>query len=117
MIDWKRVTELREEIGNDDFEEVVDLFLEEVEEVLDRLSANAHPERLEDEFHFLKGCALNLGFRDFSNLCRDGEYAAASGAASGADIPAVLASFEQSKAVFLQNNQMAAASFPVDPGT
>ena len=33
MIDWKRVRELRDEIGEEDFSEVVDLFLEEVEEV------------------------------------------------------------------------------------
>ena len=30
MIDWQRVNELRDEVGAEDFEEVVDLFLEEV---------------------------------------------------------------------------------------
>ena len=31
MIDWKRVDELREEIGTDGFAEVADMFLEEAE--------------------------------------------------------------------------------------
>ena len=35
MIDWSRVNELRDEVGAEDFEEVVELFLEEVEEVIE----------------------------------------------------------------------------------
>lgn len=37
MINWKRVNELRDEIGPEDFAEVVELFLEEVEQVIDKL--------------------------------------------------------------------------------
>ena len=33
MIDWARVSELRDEVGAEDFEEVVQLFLAEVEDV------------------------------------------------------------------------------------
>ena len=32
MIDWARVSELRDEVGPEDFEEVLHLFLEEVDE-------------------------------------------------------------------------------------
>ena len=34
MIDWARVSELRDEVGAEDFDEVVELFLEEVEEAI-----------------------------------------------------------------------------------
>ena len=44
MIDWPRVTELREEVGAEDFEEVVEIFLEEVEERIETYgSAFADP--------------------------------------------------------------------------
>ena len=32
MIDWNRVAALREEVGAEDFDEVVELFLQEVDE-------------------------------------------------------------------------------------
>lgn len=35
MIDWTRVDELRDEIGTDCFDEVVELFIEEVETEID----------------------------------------------------------------------------------
>ena len=34
MIDWARVSELRDEVGAEDFDEVVELFLEEVDEAI-----------------------------------------------------------------------------------
>ena len=61
MICWERVNELREEMGADDFQEVVGLFLEEVEEVLVRLQSNPDPAAYEQDMHFLKGSAMNLG--------------------------------------------------------
>ena len=74
MIDWARVNELREEIGAEDFGEVVDLFLEEGEEVIGRV------ERMRDDeiggaLHFLKGMALNLGFAELARLCQGGDAA------------------------------------------
>ena len=36
MIDWERVAELKDEVGDDDFAEIADLFLAEVEEQLAR---------------------------------------------------------------------------------
>lgn len=73
MIDWARVLELRDEIGGDDFDEVVALFLSEVEERLEGLNALKPATELCEDFHFLKGSALNLGFADFANLCHTGE--------------------------------------------
>lgn len=74
MLDWTRIEELREEVGHDAFAEVVDLFLEEVGGVLERLDPGAAT--IEDDLHFLKGAALNLGFAELADLCNAGEQAA-----------------------------------------
>ena len=101
MIDWTRVEELRAEIGDAGFAEVVDLFLDEVEEVVARLHAARDRTRLEDDLHFLKGSAWNLGFAAFGVLCQSGERRAAQGQAATVDMAAVLASYAASKDCFL----------------
>ncbi len=102
MIDWSRVMELRSEIGEDDFEEVVELFLEEVDEVILRLRDGVDTDALEPEMHFLKGSALNLGFEDFSNLCAQGEKLAASGEGKSFDLSEVFQVYDGSRAMFLE---------------
>ncbi|WP_323779159.1 Hpt domain-containing protein [Leisingera sp.] len=100
MIDWPRVTELREEVGAEDFEEVVEIFLEEVEEVISKLQ-DGDRSQLEQDLHFLKGSALNLGFDEFSALCLDGERKSAQGEADDVDVPAIITNFQTSKSAFL----------------
>ena len=80
MIDWERVKELRGEIGADDFVEVVEMFLQEADEAVARLSPDLTAKAVEADLHFLKGAALNLGFIALSALCQDGERRAAAGA-------------------------------------
>lgn len=101
MIHWPRVNELRDEVGAEDFDEVVDLFLEEVEEVINRLRQTPDRDQLEQDLHFLKGSALSLGFSNFSALCQDGERKSALGQADNVDLPAILDGFEQSKTQFI----------------
>lgn len=79
MIDWARVQELRDEIGAESFDEVVALFLEESDEVVQHLSTGGSAAGLESGLHFLKGAALNLGFRRLAMLCQEGERRAAQG--------------------------------------
>lgn len=103
MIDWQRVQVLRSEIGADAFDEIVELFLDEVETEIEKLrkpAPSSGPD-LEAQLHFLKGSALNLGFESFSKLCHDGEAAVAAGDLDALDLPAVLSCYEQSKSVFL----------------
>ncbi len=100
MIEWSRVEQLRDEVGADGFGEVVELFLEEVEEVIERLKQGCDPTRLEGELHFLKGSALSLGFTAFSDLCHDGERKSAAGQAASVDLNAIIDGFEQSKSQF-----------------
>ena len=102
MIDWNRVLELREEVGAEDFDEVVDLFLDEVQEVISRLQDHPDPTQLEADFHFLKGSALNLGFDAFAALCEAGEGKASAGNASD-DLPDVLTCYASSREVFLKD--------------
>ena len=101
MIDWDKVTELREEIGDEDFAEVVELFLEEVDEAILGLRDGVAQGELESSLHFLKGSALNLGFRAFSTLCADGETAAAGGEYDRVDLSEIIQSYDESKTVFL----------------
>lgn len=72
MISAARVAELRDEVGEDDFAEIVALFLSEAEAMLDALRAAAGEGEAAALLHALKGCALNLGFDALAELCREG---------------------------------------------
>jgi HPt (histidine-containing phosphotransfer) domain-containing protein len=99
VIAWGRVNELRDEIGANDFDEVVALFLEEADAVILRISPVAGAKALECDLHFLKGAALNLGFSDFANFCQDGERRAAVGDLD-VDLAQLCASYQASKRAF-----------------
>lgn len=100
MIAWARVAELREEVGEEDFAEVVDLFLEEVEGVLMRLQGEPVVATLESDLHFVKGSALTLGFQKLSDVCHQGERHAHAAQYDAVDIQAVLETYAASKAEF-----------------
>ena len=108
MIDWQRVEALKEEVGAEDFDEVVELFLEEVDEVIDRLRECTDRDQLEADMHFLKGSAMNLGFERFSDLCQTGEQMSANGQAADVDLGAVLDCYDKSRATFLGGMEQAA---------
>lgn len=76
MIDWARITDLRGEVGDDAFTEVVDLFLEEMSEAMTRLLDGLDQTRLANELHFMRGAALNLGLQQFCVLSQRLEHAA-----------------------------------------
>jgi histidine phosphotransfer protein HptB len=69
-VDWQRVDDLAAEIGADAVVEVVGMFLEETDAVIARL-ATSPP--VPEDYHFLKGAALNLGLADLAALCQQGE--------------------------------------------
>ena len=88
MVNWDRINELREEVGNDDLAEVLALFCEEVEDVLEELGtvpSDALPSRL----HFLKGSALNIGLEGVSSLCQSEERRLSENPASQPEIQAI----------------------------
>lgn len=101
MIDWTQVDILRTEIGQEAFEEVVELFLDEMRAEIDGLPQEKDAARLEARFHILKGSALNLGFAKFSDLCSTAEAAAARGTPDFDSITEILTIYDASTAVFL----------------
>lgn len=105
MILWSRVNELRDEVGPEDFKEVIDLFLEEVEGVIDRFRGDSDRSQLEQDLHFLKGSALNLGFAEFSDKCQAGERLSAEGKADAVDLATIVDSYDRSKAAFFDGLQ------------
>lgn len=112
MIDWKRVEELREEIGTDGFVEVADMFLDEAEGAVRALVAGIPPGEVEGQLHFLKGSALNLGLSDLAAICQDGERKAAAGQGALVDTAQVAAIYRASRASLLgglSTNQAGAA--------
>jgi HPt (histidine-containing phosphotransfer) domain-containing protein len=110
MIDWTRVADLRSEIGDESFAEVIDLFLEETDEVTLRLSqANPSP-AIGRDLHFLKGSALNLGFCDLAQLCADGERLAAANDGLGIDLGRILRCYHASKISFQDGRAQVSAA-------
>lgn len=101
MINWARASQLQEEVGPEDFDDVVALFLEEVEAVIIQLHKLKDRSTLGEKLHFLKGSALSLGFSDFSDLCGAGEREADAGNAKNVDIPTILDTYAKSKELFL----------------
>lgn len=104
MIDWDRVRELRDEIGAEDFAEVVLMFLQEADEVVLRMRGGDRPRggtgaAVVEDLHFLRGAALNLGFRELAELCHDGERRAKAG--QPVDLTVVADHFTAVRAIFI----------------
>lgn len=78
MIDWKRVSELRKEVGDDEFRPILDLFMDEVELVMQRLPVDG-PGELEADLQFLKGNAWSVGLRGLGEACEAAEEMAREG--------------------------------------
>ncbi len=100
MISWARVNELKSEIGDEDFAEVATMFLEEVEEVIERLRTTPQPDQYEQDLHFLKSSSLNLGFEALSKLCGEGERLAAEGKQDAVELGPVFETYAASKIAF-----------------
>ena len=102
MIDWKRVAELRDEVGAEDFDDIISLFLEEVEETLEGLHQIQDVQTLREQLHFIKGSALNMGFETVAQLCDRGEHQKVGGHAA-IDTHCIRDSYQTSKSqVFAQ---------------
>lgn len=105
VIDWARVKILKDEVGDEDFKEIVPLFLDEVSDITEEIKTGLTNDQLAKALHSLKGSGLNLGFSQFSNLCDHGERLVGNGDASAVDIPAILTSFDVSRQEFLAGLQ------------
>lgn len=99
LIDWQRVDDLASEIGADAVVEVVAMFLEETDSVIDRMGAGTPTT---DDYHFLKGSALNLGLTDLATLCQQGEQETKGGLISAQTLAATIAIYPASKTALLE---------------
>ncbi|GAA3858382.1 Hpt domain-containing protein [Celeribacter arenosi] len=108
MIDWDRIDILRSEVGPEDFGEVVELFLEEVDEVIAAMRDKTNTMTLAETMHFLKGSSLNLGFATFSSLCRGAEIMLAAGQADEIDMDEIIDCYDASRQTFLEHVERAA---------
>ena len=102
MIDWDRVNTLREEVGKEDFDEIVALFLEEVDASIVRLKEQPDPDSLGADLHFVKGSAAGLGFAAFVTQCQIGETQCAQGEVDQVDLTGILDCYQASKRHFLE---------------
>ena len=102
MIDWARVMELREEVGPSEFEPVLELFMDEVEEIVMRLSRD-DPARLARDLHFLKGSAWNLGFAEFGAQCQECETQSLRGQPNAISIDQIVSCYARSKQLFMRD--------------
>lgn len=110
MIDWNHVNDLRDDVGIDDFDEVVALFLEEVDEIVARLPTTTDSTQLEQDFHSLKGCAQGLGFRAFAQLCQTGESLCKNGQIQKINLAGTMQVYRDSRRIFLEQLPTALAS-------
>lgn len=95
MIDWDRVSELKAEVGEEDFAEVLEMFIEEVEEALMGLGKpDAH--LIREGLHFVKGSALNIGLSELSEMCREAESSMKNGLSQQVDFEAIHRAFSAS---------------------
>ena len=105
MINWVQVKQLEEDIGAEDFGDIVEVFIDEVDEAVNALRtvSNMADSELAPALHFLKGSASNLGFDDFANYCSEGEKLAEAGIGSEVDLAHVISLYDKSKNIFLDN--------------
>ena len=87
MIDWDRVKDLRNDVGAEDFDDIVEIFLDEVADTAAKLH-DADTADLEMLTHALKNNALNLGLSQLAGLCQEGETLSRSGQA--VDTPRII---------------------------
>lgn len=97
MIDWARIEQLEKDFGTECFSEVIDMFFSEAEEVIAPLRQGGLRSDLRTDMHFLKGSALNLGFRQLASLCSEAEQLAQQGREPEVATGPILAAYDAVK--------------------
>lgn len=69
LVNPARVQALCQEIGEDGFPEVLEMFVAESAQVVARLRGLGDPAAIAADVHFLKGSALTLGLDDLAAYC------------------------------------------------
>ncbi len=72
MINQARLQDLKQDFGEEDLAELIESFLEEAASTVEALSAlvtDGYSKERSDQFHFLKGCAPNVGAMELADQC------------------------------------------------
>lgn len=101
MINWNRINDLTNDIGAENIDEVIEVFLEEVEDVLATLKADCSMNDLRHARHFLRGSAMNLGFDELGKLCTSEDPAGFTNVETAAFIGKMKSVYDASKTEFL----------------
>ncbi|MEV8467963.1 Hpt domain-containing protein [Fluviibacterium sp. DFM31] len=94
-MDWARLDELRDEVGAEALDEIVEMFMAEIEDLATKLRTQPDMATLGADLHFLRGAALNLGFTPLAEACQTGELLARQGKADQVDLVGILARHDQ----------------------
>ena len=100
MLNAARIAELKREVGEDDFSEVVSLFCEEMEDALTELGA-ARQDTVRERLHFLKGSAFNIGLDAMGRLCAREEVRLTADQTATPDVAAIRAAYAAAKSELL----------------
>lgn len=101
MIDWDRIQELKEEVGEEELAEVLPIFFEEVSETISALP-ESDTDTLRKNLHFLKGSAANIGMAELSRVCAKLEGTIAT--STKLDLAHISAVFECSRLALIKAN-------------
>lgn len=71
MIDWQRIEELKEDFGPDGLEDLLPVFVEEIQTAIAELSSDCGNQDIAAKAHFIKGSAANLGLTELTKLCAE----------------------------------------------
>ena len=69
LVNPARVQALCQEIGEDGFPDVLEMFISESAQVVARLRDMTDPVAIAADMHFLKGSALTMGMDDLAAYC------------------------------------------------
>lgn len=110
MLDWTRISELQDDLGEDGFAEMSELFLQEIATILDQLIPESAVTTWESQLHMIKGCALNMGLGALAGYAAQLEQNAHQTLAWDAEIVRLRDLFADSRQEFLSHfDPMAAA--------
>lgn len=97
-MDWTRIDELREEVGDEALEEILEVFISEIDDFLDTLKGRDDNTSLAGDLHFLRGAALNIGFKSLAEACQAGESLIKSGRRDEVDISGIFTKYDECRA-------------------
>jgi HPt (histidine-containing phosphotransfer) domain-containing protein len=79
MLNLKQLKDLKSDVGDEGFADLIKLFIEETDDAILRMTNGGPSKDPAADFHFLKGAARNLGLDAFSAICHQAEMSAAQG--------------------------------------